>query len=182
MFILPVRYLYLIECRQLNCFLVTGETVGMQVGLHQLRLCWCHLFVIDVLVDRYDTISIIVHQSWNTIKAVAMRLNLALMAMRIPRMGRPAGSIAVPLPPSLFGRQNVEGPHCSITTGRTMPFYFDTLSLGRFKLCNFQSQLVVNLELMYVDSWSGGSQDWKSAFKLNTHCFRVFFGVHRSHS
>lgn len=78
------------------------ETVGMQVGLHQLRLCWCHLFVIDVLVDRYDTISISVHQSWNTTKAVAMRLNLALMAMRIPRMGRPAGSIAVPLPPSPF--------------------------------------------------------------------------------
>lgn len=158
------------------------------VGLYQLCLCWCHLFVIDELVDKYDTISIIVQHSWNTIKAVAMRLNLPLMAMQIPSilsllcMGRPAGSIAVPLPPSPFGRQNVEGPHCSITTGRTMPFYFDTLSLGRFKLCNFQSQLVVSLELMYVDAWSRGCQDGKSAFKLNTHCFGVFWGVHSSHS
>ena len=28
--------------------------------------------------------------------------------------------------------------------------HFDTLSLGRFNLCNFQSQLVVSLELMLI--------------------------------
>ena len=81
-------------------------TVGMQVRLHQLGLYWCDLFVIDAVVDRYDTISIIVQQSWNTTRAVAMSLNFALMAMRIPSilpllcMGRPAGSIAIPLPSS----------------------------------------------------------------------------------